>query len=283
MSFKTTLTKATLLIGKHSPAILTSIGVVGVGATAYFTYKAAPKVEAIIFEAREAEEMSEEPGCIPVDRKQVVKDIAKEMALPVGTGLLSIGCFVWSYNIQAGRLTALSGAFSALSGSMEDFKSRYLEKYGEEALQEFLSPTRKESRTEVDAKGKEKEVLEDVKADDNINYMAGFWFSNSEEYYSDAHDYNLQWVNSRISQLEMKIFQEGVLLMNDVLENLGLERTRLGALLGWTTNAGFDVRTYYLWNEVTQMREPQIYIHWSTPKYVYDNIPLGDIRSYDTL
>ena len=42
------ITKATMAISKKSPLILTVVGIAGVGATAYFAYKSAKKVEVIV-------------------------------------------------------------------------------------------------------------------------------------------------------------------------------------------------------------------------------------------
>lgn len=275
MNLKQTFANLSLTIKKHSPVILQGLGVVGVGATAYFVYKAAPKVEHIIEEAKLDKEAA--GGQLPpMLKKRVAKQLAYELAPPVATGVATIGCFLWSYNIQAGRITALSGAFTAVSRELQESKDRYLEQYGEEAYDKFYGPTIEIERTILDGKGKEKTVKEEALPEGPLNLMSGVWFDKSIEYNKDDHDYNLAWVESKISQIELKMFQRGHLLVNEVLDILGIERCRQGALLGWSTNAGLRPQVFHIWDEESQVREPQIFIGWSQPKYVYDDIEYGD-------
>lgn len=259
-----TMTK--LSVTKHSPKILMGMGGIGMGATLYLVYKAAPEIESIIEEGKAAKELD-----LPIIKREIAGDLVKALAPPVAMGLATVGCFVWSYNIQAGRISALSGAFTALSGELADVKERYSVKYGEEEADKFFGPTEGCEITTTNDKGKEVTVIEDLPKK-HENYISGVWFDKSTEYVTDDHTYNLEWVNMKISQLELKMFQKGYLLLNEVLEELGMDRTRAGALLGWSVNAGFRVETMNLWNEDKEFREPQLYIHWDTPKYVYEDI-----------
>ena len=61
-------------------------------------------------------------------------------------------------------------------------------------------------------------------------------------------------------------------MLNEVYDMLGMERTKTGQLVGWTTGEGFnmsyDVSNMY--SERHNMLLPQIYIKWNTPRYIYD-------------
>lgn len=269
MTFKQTMNEMKLNLKKNAPAILTGVGIVGIGATAYLTYKHGPAIEEII---EEVKEMKAEG--IEIDKKVVAIEIAKELAPPVTAGLASIGCFIWSYNIQAARISTLSLAFTTVTRELGHMKNRYRETHGDKAYTEFFSPTETYKVTKVDSKGKEKEVEEKRKKDDVFykGLMNGVWFDGSHEYIVDDHDYNLSWVNEQIAKLDLIIFQKGHMLVNEALEMLGFERCRLGALLGWSVSAGFQTSVQHMWNEERQIQEAQIYITWDTPSYVYEDI-----------
>lgn len=272
MAIQTTIFKAGRFISKNSPAILTGLGIIGTGATGFLTFKAAPKVNDIIADAQDRGEV------VPLtnlEKAVVLRDISKAMALPVGVGLLSVGCFVWAYNIQAGRIYALTGAFSAATAKLDAFKERYLDQHGEEALKEFMKKTTKKETTQTDAKGKEKTVIEEI-ADRQFDILDGFWFSESPEYFRDDHMYNMENVKMMISDIETQMFQRGQMLVNEVLERFSFDRTRQGALLGWKTSIGFNVSVHYMWNEEKQDREPQIYVSWDTPEYIYGDIEFNN-------
>lgn len=269
MTFKQTMNEMKLNLKKNAPAILTGVGIVGVGATAYLAYKHGPAVEEIINEARELKEEG-----LEVDKKAVALDIAKELTPPVASGLASIGCFIWSYNIQAARISTLSMAFTAVTKELGHVKDRYRETHGDKAYSEFFSPTETYKVTKVDSKGKEKEVDEQKKKEDSFyrGLMSGVWFDGSSEYVVDDHDYNLAWVESQIAKLDLIIFQKGHMLVNEALEMLGYERCRQGALLGWAVTGGFKTSVQHMWNEDRQIQEPQIYITWDTPTYIYEDV-----------
>lgn len=272
MAIQTALFKAGRVISKKAPMILTITGTAGVGLAGYLTFKAAPKVNDIVADARARNE--EEP-LTKKEKAEVIFDIAKVMTAPVGVGVASIGCFIWAYNIQAGRIYALTGAFSAATSKLEEFRDKYIEKYGEEAFKEFRKKVTQKETTQQDAKGKEKKVIEEV-PDRAVNILDGFWYSESPEYFHDDHMYNMENVKMVVSGIETSMFQRGQVLVNEVLEAFGLERTRQGALLGWSTNIGFDISVHYMWNELKQDREPQIYIRWDSPRYIYEDIEFGN-------
>lgn len=287
-------------ITKHSPLILTTVGVAGLGATAYFSYKAAPKVEELTNELESArlkeqrindlrallevgeingERMNDETydgykmdleiaeeEFNPIRRVDYAKRLAGAVALPVLTGLASVTCIGLSYYIQNNRIVNLAAAFATATAEREYYRSKIKEEFGEDKLTEFDTPTVTEEM-KVDGKKKKVKKAKDVPS------LHGEWFEKSTEWVRDDHDYNMAFINSVNESLQLRLFQRGHLLMNEVLDALGLERTRAGAMVGWSTGTGFG-----LYPEVTQvvddngMFEPRIYIKWTKPKYIYDDV-----------
>ena len=162
MTIKQKLQNAGRAIGKNSPAIFTGLGIVGLGATAYFAYKSRDGVEEIIESVEEAREQGHD-----INRWEVTKDLAGVLALPVTTGLLSGACIITAHRIQNQRIGALSSALLAQQARNVYFEQKYKKQHGEEEYQKFITPMETETQTVVDAKGKEKKVEVDIRQDTN--------------------------------------------------------------------------------------------------------------------
>lgn len=291
------------VIAKHSPILLTVGGVLGIGATAVLSYKAAAKVEVITekieksnFGEQEIQELEEQLNTQTVrlsdeeyeeikcdleltkknhqlyTKKEVVRDIAGAVALPVLTGIASLACITLSYYIQNNRIVNLASALATATAERHYYKNKYAEQHGEEAAKTFYTPTQDGEVETTDAKGKTKKVKGKMKAD--IPSLHGEWFDKSTEYVSDDHDYNMAFINSVTSKMDLKMFQKGSLTMNEVFDELGLQRTRGGALMGWSVGTGFNLYTEVtnVLNKYTGEEELQIYVKWPTPVSIYDVI-----------
>lgn len=283
--------KGLWLVKKYSPEILLGLGVVGTGAAVYKTYKAAPVVNNILTNYKAEKEnyevaqqdlvdgkiSAETFATVEVpDKKLMVKEMASELFIPTILAAGSIFCFIKGYSIQRNRILGLSGALASTMADYKEFKERVKTEIGEKKYKEIVKPVKDKEMMITDEKGKEKKVVDKVAV--NKGLMDGFWFSQSDEYASDNHEYNMQYVDSVISQLDLIAFNKNGMIMNEALEAFAMPKTRQGALLGWGGDSNFSVEKeiYYIMNEETGVREPQIYIHWSTPKYIYEDV------SYDT-
>lgn len=297
-----TLSTVSRTVGKHSPLLLTLTGVVGLGATAVFSYKAAKKVEVIVDKVEQSRSLEEDilsleqispkdrtdeeeihlfeaqQIFVPVNRMEIAKDLIGAVALPVTTGALSIAAIALSYHIQNNRIVNLAAALATATAEQQFYRAKYKAVHGEEEYNKFMQPTATEKRTIVDSKGKEKEVEATVKSE--VPSMHGEWFDKSSEYVRDDHDYNMAYVRSISENLELRMFRKGFLLMNEAYDALGLERTRAGALLGWSTREGFNIvpEVTYCLDQETGETLPQIYMKWTTPKYIYDQVEFEAAR-----
>lgn len=279
--------KGLWLVKKYSPEILLGLGVAGTGAAVYKTYKASPVVNNIITNYNAEKEnyetaqqdlvdgkiSAETFATVEVpDKKLMIKEIASEMFIPTVLAAGSIFCFIKGYSIQRNRILGLSGALASTMADYKEFKERVKTEVGDKKYKEIIKPVKDKEMIITDDKGKEKKVVDKVAV--NKGLMDGFWFSESDEYAADNHEYNMQYVDSIISQLDLVAFNKNGMIMNEALEAFAMPKTRQGALLGWGGDSNFNIEKeiYYIMNEETGVREPQIYIHWSTPKYIYEDV-----------
>ena len=283
---------------KHSPIIFTVGGVLGLGATAWLSFKAAKKVETIMDSVEESQEATEVLRQVEIDlrtvttdearqdlletqqrfivvpemtRMDIIKEVGAAVALPVVTGIASIACISLSYYIQNNRIVSLASALAVSTAEQTFYRAKYKKEHGEEAAREFYTPTVEEERTVVNAKGKEEKVVDTNKH--AMDSMHGLWFDNSSEYASDDHAYNLAFIREQKDRLDLTLFRKGVIKLNDVLDALRMPRVRMGGVVGWSTAQNFNLfpQTTYVRDPQTGEDIPQIYIQWSeAPKDIYN-------------
>lgn len=267
MTFKNTLYKAKRSLAKHSPAIFTTVGIIGLGATAYLAYKSRDKVEAVVEDIEDKRKRE-----VPIDKAQVGKDLVNALYLPITIGALSVTSIIMSHRIQRKRIIVLSGALAAQQARNLFFENKYREIHGEENYNKFIVPTDEIKTEEAGKNGKTKIKVEEVKKD--IDHTIGQWYDESSEYVSDDHTYNVAFIDSVNERMQTVLFQRGSLLLNEVREALGFERIRAGALLGWTTVDSFSIEKVItmLGDKSAGELEEQIWVTWSRPRYIYDDV-----------
>jgi hypothetical protein len=264
MTLKQTAIKAGMTLKKHSPAIFTGVGVIGLGATAYLAYKSRDKVEAVVEEIERKRDLE-----IPINKVEVAKDLSEALYKPVLVGVASVAAILFAQKIQNTRIKTLVGALAVEQARNIYFEKKYKKQHGEEAYREFATPVNEIEHIEVDKKGKEKITVTKVK--DELDKSIGQWYDESEHYVSDDHQYNIAMIDSIKDKLETIMFQRGHLTLNEVREALGFDRIRAGALLGWSTADSFNITTDTVVegdNEMGMLKD-NIYVSWSHPRYVH--------------
>lgn len=293
------LAKVTKGISKNAPLLLTVTGMVGMGATVVFAYKSRTKVDAILtdIEGRreDAARIDElvaigdrltededvelaylQENAQPVDKVETIKELAAATALPVLTGVASLAAITLSWYIMNNRLLTLSGALATATAEHAFYRRRVRDQYGAEAERAINLPVHQSREVVKDEDGNEeaKEVtVKDGLGEDRR--MNGAWFTESFEYAADDHSYNKQFVEAQKEKLENQFTRNGSLLLNQVYDALGFPRTKMGAVMGWS-GAGFalEPETVHAYDKESGFVEPELYIHWSAPRYIYDTIEL---------
>lgn len=308
------VSKVGFTISKHSPIILTAAGIAGLGATAYFSYKAHGKIESIVedmeasqeveveieereelvkslreqlletdvypedldydLETEESELAEMKADFVPLAKTEILRRVAGAIALPVLTGTMSVCAIGLSYYIQNNRIKALAGALAATTAQHIAYQKRVADKYGEEVARKMEQPVEVKKQTIVDEKGKEKEKDVETKVETKAGHY-GAWFSDSQEYFKDDHQYNIQFIKTKEAELQLRLFTKGYLRLNEVLDKLGLPRTRGGELVGWTgASSAFELftETADAFDDNYGMMIHDIYITWPATKYIYDDV-----------
>lgn len=241
-------------IKKHSPEILLVTGITGVVTSAVMACKATTKVDTIIEESKKSINMIHEgmeAGNI-CDVEYTEEDGKKDLAIvyiqtgvkfaklygpSVLLGLTSIGCILASNNIIHKRNVALSAAYTAIDRSFKGYRSRVIERFGENMDRElrYNIKTQEVKETVVDEEtGKKKTVKSTVSVVDPNTYSdyARFFDEYCAGWTKDA-EYNLMFLRQQQNYANELLKSRGHLFLNEVYDMLGIDRTKAGNIVGW--------------------------------------------------
>ena len=241
-------------IKKHSPEILLVTGITGVVTSAVMACKATTKVDAILEESKKSIDMIHEgmKARNICDVEYTEEDGKKDLAIvyiqtgvkfaklygpSVLLGLTSIGCILASNNIIHKRNVALSAAYTAIDRSFKGYRSRVIERFGENMDRElrYNIKTQEVKETVVDEEtGKKKTVKSTVSVVDPNTYSdyARFFDEYCAGWTKDA-EYNLMFLRQQQNYANELLKTRGHLFLNEVYDMLGIDRTKAGNIVGW--------------------------------------------------
>ena len=243
---------------KHSPEILVGAGVIGVVGASVMACKATLKVNAVVDEAKTNLHKIEEAGQKGVteagevyteeDVKTETKivyiqtgvKLAKLYALPVGLGVASIGAILGGHNILRKRNIAIATAYAGLMNDYKGYRSRVIERFGEQLDKELKYNLKTETveETVVNEDGTEQTVKKEMQvmnSDVDLSQYDMFarFFDDGCTGWDKNPEYSLMFLNQQQNYANEKLKRQGYLFINDVYEMLGIPKTKEGQIHGW--------------------------------------------------
>lgn len=256
------MNKTVMKLKKHSPEILVVTGIVGVVASAVLACKSTTKVGAILEDTKETLDVIHngiETGAIN-NQEYTMEDGKKDTAIvyvqtgikfaklyapSVILGVLSITSILASNNILRKRNVALGVAYAAIDKSFKEYRSRVVERFGEEVDKElkYNIKAKKFEEIEVDSEtGKEKKVKKTVQVTDpNLQSDYACYFDERSRNYETNNDYNMMFLKAQEAFANDKLKVRGHLFLNEVYDDLDLPRTPAGQIVGWTADGRMDM------------------------------------------
>lgn len=243
----------TQFVTKHSPEIFTGLGIAGLVGTAVLAAKAQPKALALLEEAKE--EKGEELTIV-----EKVKTSWKCYIPAVTTGVASVVFLVGANNIHARRNAAIATAYKISEVALTEYKNKVVETIGEKqekVIREEVNKDRLAQNPVVQS-----EVVVTKKGGTTRCYD----HSSGRRFMSDRLA-----IEKAVVRLNERMFQEMWISLNDFYDEIGLERTSTGEILGWTISKGrielqFD-------SQLDTDGEPCLVVDFANaPYYEYDKI-----------
>ena len=235
--------KSILYLKKYSPQILTGIGVGGFAATVVLAAKETLEVQPILDDHKvfiaHHEEMYVKGE---INKKELGKnnlsvwfDISKKIARlyapAIGTGVLTLTCFLGSHQIMSQRNVALVAAYNALDGVYSRYREEVRKSIGEEEDRELFQ--RAVANPEVTPRDERSQYDEE-----NENYLPNIsqyakYFDWNSSLYDDDADTNKTLLMYKERYLNDLLASRGHVFLNDVYDELDIPRTKAGAVVGW--------------------------------------------------
>lgn len=279
-----------ILIGqKHSPTLLFAGGIVGVAGTVVLACRATLKLEDVLEDAeatREKINALEHPRYSNRDRKrdlallkvQTAGNIAKLYAPTVAVGVVSIGALTGSHVVLNRRNVALTAAYKALEEGFEQYRQRVREELGEDKERELRHDIRQNVLRVDDTKNGEVKQLP-VKTAGTPSIYARF-FDETNLNWNPVHEYNLMFLSMKQNYLNDKLHARGHVFLNEVYDELSLERSKAGAVVGWVLSKDGDNYIDFGVHNIDSPRardfvnghEPAILLDFNVDGVIYDKI-----------
>lgn len=206
-------------VSKHSPALLTGIGIVGMVVTTILAVRATPKAMQLI-----EERTCKEEAPTPLEK---VKAAWKCYMPAAATGAASIACLVGANSIYAKRSAAFAAAYAISESAMKDYQSKVVETLGE-----------KKERTIRDAVAKERVEKNPVSNREVIITEKGNTLCYdviSGRYFRSDID-RLKRVEN---ELNRQMRNDMYVSLNDFYYEIGLSSVKIGDDLGWNIENGY--------------------------------------------
>ena len=241
-----------MVVDKHSPEILTGIGIAGMITTTVLAVKATPKALQLIEERKEETQVDTLP---PVE---VVKTCWKCYIPAVVTAAASVACLIGATSVSARRNAALATAYKLSETAFADYKAKVVETIGEKKEEKVREKVAQEK-------------LDKNPVSNNEVYITGrgetlFLDQHSMRYFTFDID-KLRKVENKLNR-DMQLDMFGYVSLNDLYDELGLERTKLGDDLGWNLYRGLIEIKFY--PGITDDERPCLVLDYTVaPQYGY--------------
>ena len=256
---------------KHSPEILTGIGIAGMVTTTVLAVKATPKALELIEEEKseqnrkllkEAEESGAE-DCGQVTKLkpiEVVKVAWKPYVPAMLLGAGSIACLIGANSVHARRQAALYSAYKLSETALTEYKDKVIETVGEEKEKEIRDKVAKEkveqnpvSKTEIFMTGRGESLFYDPLSD-------RYFKSDMETIRKIVNDLNYA----------MGCGSEMYVSLSQLYDELGLKHTSISDEIGWNIKDGLLEADFS--TQLTDDGRPCIVLDWlKVPTYDYNN------------
>lgn len=231
-------------IGKHSPEILTGIGIAGMLTTIVMAVRATPKalmfmeeekeriLEEDLADDEELEETSERSDTeasikeIQLSPKEIVKTCWKCYIPTAITGTVSVICLIGASSVNMRQKAALATAYALSESALREYRGKVLETVGDKKEQAIRDAVVKEKvqKTPINSS----EVIPTAKGDTLcLDYVSGRYFRS-----------DIDTIRRAIDKLNRRLMDEMYVSLNDFYYEIGLPPSGLGDTLGWNIDQG---------------------------------------------
>ena len=240
-------------MSKHSPEILTGLGIAGMITTTVLAVKATPKALELIEDAEDKKQDE-------LTKVEVVKAAWKPYVPAAVTGTISMACLIGANSVNARRNAALATAYQISSNALSEYKEKVIETIGEKKEKHM---TEKMAQEQVDKNPVESNTVVITGNGKSLCYDPQF-----NQYFES----NIDAIKNAVTEMNhrMVTLGEEYVSLNDFYDELGIDRLdTIGDELGWNVGRDGKLNVSYS-STISKDNRPCIVIHYDiAPKYEY--------------
>jgi hypothetical protein len=248
-----------LKASKVSPKVLFGVGLVSFGATVVMSARATLKVSDVLDQhetdmdsIKKAEATGRYTDADMRHDKVIVYSrtigrMSKLYAPAVALGVVSVASLTGSHVILSRRNVALTAAYATIEKAFDQYRERVRTDVGDDKDREYMFGSTEIVEKVVDKDGNTKTV-KSKRFGGASRYARVFDQVTSRAWKQNA-DYNKMYIQCQQSHANERLLAKGYVLLNDVYQLLGMERTKEGCVVGWVLGNGDDFIDFGLYDE----------------------------------
>ena len=218
------------VVSKHSPEILTGIGIAGMITTTVMAVRATPKALELIDEGK-LERADNDENFIYDSTPLPVKDVIKltwRCYIPAAvTGCLSVSCLIGASSVNIRRNAALATAYTLSETALKEYRGKVVEVIGDKKEQAVRDAVAKDkidqnpvTSREIIVKEKGNTLCYDV--------TSGRYFKS-----------DIDKLKKIENELNRQMRDDMYISLNEFYYEIGLNPTSIGDDLGWSIDSGY--------------------------------------------
>lgn len=238
-------------LAKHSPAILTGIGIAGMVGTTVMAVKATPKALQLIEEKKEEQHVDKLPVV------EVVKTTWKCYIPAAATGVGSVACLVRANSISMRRNAALLTAYNLSKTALSEYKEKVVETLGEKKEKAIIDAISKD-KVEKDPVVNHDVVVTDKGSTLCYDALFGRYFMS-----------DIDAIKRAANNLNRIVVSNMYASLNEFYSEIGLSRVEIGDSVGWNIDDG-QIEINFS-SQIASDGRPCIVIHYNIlPTYDFN-------------
>lgn len=207
-------------IKKHSPEILTGIGIAGMITTTVMAVRATPK--ALVLIDNKLDEL-EVDNLTPVETVKAAWSCYIPAAV---TGALSVACLIGASSVNVRRNAALATAYTLSESALKGYQEKVIETIGEKKEQSIKDSIAKD-KLDKNPVGKREVIITEKGNTLCYDAVSGRYFRS-----------DIDIIKKAVNEINRNMLTDMYVSLNDFYYEIGLDNTKLGDDLGWNVNEG---------------------------------------------
>lgn len=255
---------------KHSPEILSGIGMAGMVTSTIFAVKATPKALILIEEEKRRQnaelfEIAQKEGHTDITRVDKLKPMeivktAWRCYIPAASiGIISLACLIGASSVHIRRNAVLAAAYTISESTLKDYRSKVIEELGEKKDVDIRQAVAQDKLKKQPVENTEVIITQ---SGDDLCYDAfsGRYFKSSVTRLEQA-----------ANEVNSNLYSFNYVSLNTFYDLIGLDSVKIGDQLGWSIDQG--MLKLDLYTQLASNDSPCVVLDFETaPVYDFDRL-----------